>query len=234
MPLPDKSFFTLREVADRWGCTVTDVLRYGFDGLLTIRVWADFWKAEIGPFCDALDASKPKELDVVHGFYPLAPYLLERLRQRGRIKFKGDYFDVFVSEDGAETLVRRLTDETDKYTLDHLVVLRQECERFEKKYKITPHRKDGQEVEEVTRKAIMTMFPLDWENYFRRDEELKAAFIRKDGKKSLYDLKKVTRWLIKEGHYTPQEIDKILAKGKTSDSARNTDSPRNLWSSLKP
>jgi hypothetical protein len=105
--------------------------------------------------CGALDASKLKELDVVHRFYLLAPYLLERLRQRGKIKFKGDYFDAFVSEDGAETLVCRLTDETDTYTLDHLVVLRQECERFETKYKITPHRKDGQEVVESTRGAAM-------------------------------------------------------------------------------
>ncbi|WP_085440395.1 hypothetical protein [Magnetofaba australis] len=39
MPLPPKQFFTLAEVAERWGCSEQDVLAYAMDGQVMVSVW---------------------------------------------------------------------------------------------------------------------------------------------------------------------------------------------------
>lgn len=74
MPLPEKEFFTMDEVAERWNCSRNDLMAYAMDGILQLSVWVPHCHVEMSSWEELEPGHRhsiPYEVQYRHGLIPL-------------------------------------------------------------------------------------------------------------------------------------------------------------------
>ena len=133
MALPARRYFTLSEIADRWGTTVTDLGTYAVEGLLQLCVMALAKRVSIAVAVEAHDAGPPEELreEVLNGPQPILavdvwPIVQNRVGAITRFKPPRPDHDIELAP-GVEPI---------KVTLSQLLMTRDERNRVEAEYDI--------------------------------------------------------------------------------------------------
>ncbi|MCG7961262.1 MAG: hypothetical protein N0E54_01025, partial [Candidatus Thiodiazotropha taylori] len=125
--------------------------------------------------------------------------------------------DVYVDDEGNLNLVSVKIQGETKFTIDNLLILREEKDRLDKEYatqqltSIDRISKDKDWSRRAIKKTFTNLSETAWDTAFTRDEELKKTIVSKKGNKYYHDIHGVTDWLVKtKGKYKQKEVDQII------------------------
>lgn len=136
MPLPNKKYFCVKEVVERWSTKKRDVHYYIENNLLKTHVWlshvsvsadVDYYDIEQ----DGDSFSVIEDTKTISGLYPLRADDSHILFRKGRATIR---FMKLCNESG---YYRNNDDQGVTITLDDIVILREECLRFEQEHNIS-------------------------------------------------------------------------------------------------
>jgi hypothetical protein len=148
--LPSKAWYTLEEVAQRWGCAVGDVAHYGEAGMLRLSIipsgfsgfeWIDFNDPDCKRFDQKTTAEVFAEISGPQKPLGLSAKNIGSIRQKNSAPFlecrpavmKDDELGISnrgASENGALK---------ENYSINDLFIVTEELDRFEKKHRIGAH-----------------------------------------------------------------------------------------------
>jgi len=144
--LPEKEWFTLEEVATRWGCTVDDLLHYGITERL--EICADFCDAtvQMGDFGENDEWNAFSEFQI-EGLLEISAEDLKRISKNPNTQTKPKWLWIIHEESGHrgirryKGLLRVSIDENGNPLIDgvsarNLVIVGEELNAFEKHYRI--------------------------------------------------------------------------------------------------
>ena len=156
MPLPQKRWFRIPEVAQRWSIPPSDVEDYALDEMLQLAVFVVGLPAEAGTWesCGDSTFSIAEDLPILNGPQPLfRNSLLEIFREGHTLvrAFRTDRADTYlhVAARAQPVIVRR----------DELIITREERDRFELEFEFKPAPTGNWHNEDFTRVRIDT----EWE-----------------------------------------------------------------------
>ncbi|MBT3011207.1 MAG: hypothetical protein KME41_05715 [Candidatus Thiodiazotropha sp. (ex Lucina pensylvanica)] len=208
----DRNYYKLIEVADSLGITVEDILDAAQQNEVQIHIWARMWDETVvkekGKLTDRklMPKAEPRvltahEISLIRFNYPLDKESL----------------DVYVDDEGNLNLASVKIKGEAKFTIDNLLILREEKDRLDKEYTTQQPTSGGHipKGNDWSRKAIKRKFnrlsESAWDTAFTRSTELKDTLVSKKGNKYFHDIHGVTNWLIKtKGEYTQKEVDEII------------------------
>lgn len=142
MALPKKEYFSLEEVAERWGTTVADLKYYAVNGHLEVSAFLLRAYIEAGRFVKTPEGQMYPQLESRHhvrrGLQPIRPDDLEVIFKKGQTvvtAFKPEEGEDWrdVCDDGSESYETELT-----ISRDDLFITRAERDRFEQANEIEP------------------------------------------------------------------------------------------------
>lgn len=130
--LPERVFYSLNDIQNIWQAEDSDLKQWLMHGQIKAHVWLPMISAfEMKEETEGARIIITKQLRHWEGYTPLYPHHCRKIFKAGKV-----YLREFICPENDAKLVIPDTADAMRFDLDDLVILKEECKRFEERYRI--------------------------------------------------------------------------------------------------